>query len=323
MNKFDLEIVLITFNRLSFLKRTMEFLFAANSPVKDLPITVLDNCSTDGTSEYLQSLYQEHKNLKVIRNGINIGANLNIARAFEITSHTYFWIICDDDTYNWNAWQELENALEENPDLVIVNKEFTKGDISFSKMVRLLTFLPAAVYKRAAVLPSAIKNIYYNAESWFPHLAAICEVINNDGKICTLKNDLILTGGQSFDTTFVKKADKTLALKSRMIFFEIGYFENLSLLKDPKKRAAAVEDFCANGRSFFRNISDVCKQNIIEHNNYIKNYATIFTVCNFWQKIRFLFALILTNIRFYLLYPKYAKIQKKYFNKIEKNNELS
>ena len=323
MNKFDLEIILITFNRLSFLKRTMEFIFAANSPVKELPITVLDNCSTDGTSEYLQSLSQKHKNVKIIRNQMNIGGNLNIAHAFETASHTYFWVICDDDTYNWNAWDEVEKALSQKPDLVIVNTEFTKGDISFPKMVRLLTFVPASIFRREAVLPAAIKNIYYNAENWFPQTAAVCEVINKNGKICSIKNDLVITGSQDYDPTFANKLDKALAWKSKLIFFEVGYLGSLFLIDDPKKRAEAVEHFCTNNHSFLYNMLTVCKQNIIENKNDIKNYAVIFRVCNFWQKIRFLLALIIANLRFLLLYPKYNKRRKKYFDRIENTDKIS
>ena len=323
MNKFDLEIILITFNRLPFLKRTMGFLFNENSPVKNLPITVLDNCSTDGTSEYLQQLSLKHNNLKIIRNKINIGGNLNIARAFETASHTYFWILCDDDTYDWKYWPELEKALSQKPDLVIVNTEHTKGDVSFAKMMRLLTFVPASVFRREAILPSAVKNIYYNAENWFPQTAAVCEVINKHGKICTLKNNLIITGAQNYDPTFANKTDKTLSWKSRLIFFEVGYLGSLYLINDPVKRADAVEHFCANKHSFLYNMIAVCKQNIIENKNYVKNYAVILSVCNFWQKVRFLLALAIAHIRFYLLYPKYNKKRKKYLQKIEDNSKVA
>lgn len=323
MNKFDLEIILITFNRLPFLKRTLDFVFAENSPIKDFPITVLDNASTDGTIAYLQELSAKYNNLKIIRNNINIGGNLNISKAFEIANHTYFWVICDDDTYAWQHWGELEQALSQKPDLVIVNTETIKGNPSFSKMMHLLTFVPACIYRREFVLPAAIKNIYYNAENWFPHLAAVCEVINKEGKICTLQNNLIVTGGQNYDPTFSYKADKTLALESRLIFFEIGYLASLSLLKDAQKRAQAVENFANNKHSFFHNIISVCKQNIIEAQNSAKNYQTIFNVCNFWQKIRFIFAVIIANIQFYLLYPKYNKKRKKYLKRVQDTNIIA
>ena len=318
MNKFDLEIILITFNRLPFLKRTMGFLFDKNSPVKDLPITVLDNCSTDGTNAYLQTLSAKHKNLKIIKNNFNIGGNLNIAKAFETASHTYFWVICDDDTYNWKYWPRLEEALSQQPDLIIVNTEHTKGDVSFPKMVRLLTFVPASIYKRATILPAAIKNIYYNAENWFPHLAAVCEVINKNGKIRTLKNNLVITGkDQDFDRTFNNHADKTLALKSRLIFFEIGYLSSLSLINDPKKRTEAVEDYGVNNHSFFDNMMGLAKRNLIYHRNSLRNYMQVFYVCNFWQKVRFCCAIIIVHLRFCLLYPKYNKRKKEHLMKVE------
>lgn len=323
MNKFDLEIILITFNRLPFLKRTMEFIFNENSPIKNFPITVLDNSSTDGTADYLQTLSIKYNNLKVVRNKVNIGGNLNIARAFEIASHTYFWILCDDDTYNWEHWTELEDALSKKPDLVIVNTELTKRKLSFPEMMRLLTFVPASVYRKESVLPFAIKNIYYNAKNWFPHLAAVCEIVNKEGKIHALKNNLILAGKQVADPTFSMKSDKTLAPKTRLIFFEIGYLASLSMLNDAKKRADAVEHFCVNSHSFLHNIMSVCKQNIIENEDCFNNYAQLFDVCNFWQKIRLCFAIIVTHLRFYLLYPKYNKRRKNYSKRVEESNNIS
>ena len=83
MLKDTLEIILITYNRKPFLQNTFKQLLAETSPVKDLDITVLDNCSTDGTSDYLKELCSKHPNIKHVRHNRNIGGNANIARAIE------------------------------------------------------------------------------------------------------------------------------------------------------------------------------------------------------------------------------------------------
>ena len=62
--KTTLEIILITYNRKSHLRETLNWLFAENSPVKDLDITILNNKSTDGTTELIEEYKKtlsEHK----------------------------------------------------------------------------------------------------------------------------------------------------------------------------------------------------------------------------------------------------------------------
>ena len=49
----NIDIIIITYNRFKYIKRTLGYLFDENSPIKDYEMTVLDNCSTDGTSEFL------------------------------------------------------------------------------------------------------------------------------------------------------------------------------------------------------------------------------------------------------------------------------
>ena len=108
-----LGIVLITYNRKNFLEETFNQIFADNSPIKNFDITVLNNNSTDGTSELINDYCKKFPNLKHVINKINIGGNANIAKAFaEYSNKDYIWVICDNDTYDWSAWQEVENAIK-------------------------------------------------------------------------------------------------------------------------------------------------------------------------------------------------------------------
>ena len=95
--KDKLEIIIVTYNRKVSLEGTLSQLFAPESPVKDLDITVLDNKSTDGTFEVVRQFCKKHQNLKHVVNNRNIGGNGNIARAFETAKKEYVWVLCDDD----------------------------------------------------------------------------------------------------------------------------------------------------------------------------------------------------------------------------------
>ena len=59
--KDKLDIVLITYNRKNCLQKTFEQIFAENSPIKDFDITILNNASTDGTSEFIEKYCKHSK----------------------------------------------------------------------------------------------------------------------------------------------------------------------------------------------------------------------------------------------------------------------
>ena len=106
--KNKLDIILITYNRKKFLTRTLEQIFSEKSPIKNLDITILNNVSTDGSTELINEYCQKFPNIKHVIHNHNIGGNANIARAFEIASKDYVWVLCDDDFYNWENWAEIE-----------------------------------------------------------------------------------------------------------------------------------------------------------------------------------------------------------------------
>ena len=54
-----LEIFIPTYNRKPYIKHTLTQLTAADSPVKDCSITVLDNASEDGSSEVIADFAEE------------------------------------------------------------------------------------------------------------------------------------------------------------------------------------------------------------------------------------------------------------------------
>ena len=53
-----LDIFLITYNRAPYLKKTLEQLFSAESPIKNFPITIIDNNSTEIFKNYENIKYE-------------------------------------------------------------------------------------------------------------------------------------------------------------------------------------------------------------------------------------------------------------------------
>lgn len=122
MLKDKLEVFLITYNRKKYLEHTLKMLYSRNSPVRDFQITILDNKSTDGSSELIDKYIKDFPHTRHVIHNRNIGGNANIARCYELAKKEYFWILCDDDEIDWDGWDGVEKAImEENADVVVVS----------------------------------------------------------------------------------------------------------------------------------------------------------------------------------------------------------
>ncbi len=106
----ELELTLITYNRADALARTLEQL--ATSPFAACRLTVLDNCSTDGTAGGVRGLRAERfPELRVVRHARNIGAEANYLRALETMERPYGWVLCDDDDLDFSDCDDVIAAI--------------------------------------------------------------------------------------------------------------------------------------------------------------------------------------------------------------------
>ena len=92
-----LDIVIPAYNRDSKLSSTLSSLL----PQLDdrARLIVIDNASTDQTKLVVKQAQLDYPSLGIdyVRNSVNIGANANILRAFEVSSAKWLWVLGDDD----------------------------------------------------------------------------------------------------------------------------------------------------------------------------------------------------------------------------------
>ncbi len=324
MLKNNLEIILITFNRKNFLQKTLSSLLGEHSPVREIQLTILDNASTDGTGELLRQYAARYPNIKHIRNPKNIGPNANIVHAFELAQKPYVWVLCDDDEYDFSAFEEVVAAMEEKADLIVVNTEFTQGDATFPALYRLLTFLPAAIYKTSHITSEVLINMYNNLPNWFPHLAYTADMINHNNRhIVSVSSNIVKRGGEENNEWNDKTEDlssKTLPLTAKYSpflppsqkykFIEVGYLASCELIQDKHLRAQAVR-VCQPNKSLCRIFRNIIKQNIRYCQSFKGNYAIVGSVLNTKQKLLFFLQKTFSfyRIRFFFKHL-FASIQK-------------
>jgi glycosyltransferase involved in cell wall biosynthesis len=208
-----IEVIIITFNRVLSLRRTLEAIKV--SSLASLKITVLDNCSTDGTSEFLEDIARERTlNLFNIRNSVNIGACANVMRAYEIATEEYIWLLCDDDNYNFSTFSDVVNAIDVyKPDLILVGSHKNEtsehmfpgklgfpieaNNLSNTDFLLLLTFLPSSIIKTKKIKSCDFQVGYLLASTYFPQFFWISKVENENWIIFIMPSFLVtrpLTG---------------------------------------------------------------------------------------------------------------------------------
>ena len=240
--KEELDIFIITFNRANLLKKTLDSILA--SPICDYSVTVLDNCSSDDTMSLCQEYKSKYSNINYIRNHRNLGPAGNILKAMELASKKWLWILGDDDEYNWDAWDEIKNALESD-DYERLNTCWHDGAKSSDPCVLLneAGFTSTCIYKTKNITPIVMQNAYYLTLTWNPHSAIFLEVFNNGGKIYAPQQKLVIEN-MSKDYTKIVVPDEKLHPEIRA--FNVVYItlKIYQLVLDKKLRYKCNEVIC-------------------------------------------------------------------------------
>jgi abequosyltransferase len=176
----NITIAIPTYNRSFYLSRLLSRLSEVN--LRNAQILIVDNCSTDDTEEVVQKYASGiFKNIvKYCKNSVNIGAEANILRCFELADTEWLWIIGDDDIPVINCMDILYNVIVPRQDCQYFNFATTilalrtarRSGFITSGIAELVThldcysnflFISAGIYKRPSFLkylPNAYRYIY-------------------------------------------------------------------------------------------------------------------------------------------------------------------
>lgn len=112
----EVSCILVTYNRINLLKECLAALFKQSIPLSH--IYIVDNNSTDGTSEYLKTEIKGANNNCVVKClNKNIGGaggfEYGLKAAIKETNDQFFWIMDDDTIPNIDALKELLVAAKQ------------------------------------------------------------------------------------------------------------------------------------------------------------------------------------------------------------------
>jgi len=122
-NNMTLTIAIPTYNRPDKVLNTVKMLIPQLNG--NVQISILDNCSDINVKDYLEKSIQNLGSypINVIRHKVNIGADANFARCFELCDTPWIWTLGDDDLVIDNAIDIIlhEIQLYNNYDLIGFN----------------------------------------------------------------------------------------------------------------------------------------------------------------------------------------------------------
>ncbi|GAF26379.1 predicted glycosyltransferases [Moorella thermoacetica Y72] len=138
-------IIILTHNNIHFTRLCVESIFR-NTLWPNFELIIVDNASTDGTSEYLRELVQQHSNIRLILNEHNEGfAHANNQGIKESTGE--YIVLLNNDTIVTRGWLgRLIRHLESDPNIGMVGPvtnsvgNEAKIDVSYSSIEEMETF---------------------------------------------------------------------------------------------------------------------------------------------------------------------------------------
>jgi glycosyltransferase involved in cell wall biosynthesis len=164
MNAPILSITIPTYNRLARLSATLATVLPQLRD--DVELLVSDNCSSDGTWDYLQQL---PSSVRSMRQWQNVGAERNILQCLSNARGQYVWLLCDDDIPSADAVGEILSGIVEyrEPPLIYLRSSLASacrlpnpdnrfwleetGDQFLTDIASWITFCSSIVVRRDCV----------------------------------------------------------------------------------------------------------------------------------------------------------------------------
>lgn len=171
-----INIVIVTYNRLNLLKEAVSA--AVNQTYKAHKIFIVDNCSTDGTDDFLRSL--EHDQITVTRTQRNIGGAGGFAEGVRLCENSgnydYLMLIDDDAILSLDCLEALASAIDKHPSVP-----------AFSTVVRTNGEIDTGHRQRFA--PRLLARLSNVPKEEFEHDYFVCDVATFCG--IAIKNSVI------------------------------------------------------------------------------------------------------------------------------------
>ena len=165
-------VVIVTFNRLALLKECLNAVLSQTYDVNK--VFVVDNCSTDGTEEFLKT--STDKRVTVFRTSDNIGGAGGFAEGVRICEESgdydYVMLIDDDAILASDCIEKIADAIKAKPNYPAYSTVVqTKGQIGADHRQK---FVPKLLARLANITEQEYANAYFECD-----VASFCGMVVN------------------------------------------------------------------------------------------------------------------------------------------------
>jgi len=128
MARPKLSVCIATYNRAGFVAETLHSIL--RQLTREVELIVVDGASPDNTREVVTRIAAHYPALHYHREEVNSGVDGDYDKAVGYSEGEYCWLMTDDDLLLPGAVDQVLAALEQRPDLVVVNAEVRSKDLT-------------------------------------------------------------------------------------------------------------------------------------------------------------------------------------------------
>ncbi len=203
-NNVLLTIAVPTYNRIECLKDLLPELIQQCKLYPEIEIFISDNCSTDGTAEYVTGLTAANSQVRFGVNSVNVGADANFIVCVENARGKYVWLFGDDEVLCKGAIDRIMGILRTcTASLIVVGFDqrlgYTESQFfaTFSEYVNSVN--PNQLMEQTLITCNIFLKNIFNIQiarkrimSNLGHMYAIFDSLKKQGSVC-LVSDQIFT----------------------------------------------------------------------------------------------------------------------------------
>ena len=122
--------------------------------LRDMEIVVVDDCSTDGTWEVLQTYHDSR--LRLVRNERNLGLFGNFNRSLQLAQGKYICFLCSDDKLHPNCLTPEIEMMEQHENVVLLSTYGRRVDEHGNILGMQANHFPPGIYDGESAITGAL-----------------------------------------------------------------------------------------------------------------------------------------------------------------------
>jgi glycosyltransferase involved in cell wall biosynthesis len=272
----NITVCLLTYNHIELIPSCLDSIL--NQTLENFEFIISDDCSTDGTWEYLVKIASVYKNIKLLRPDTNLGMSGNANFAISHCNTEFIAMLHHDDIYDPNLLKDWFSIISKSPDIGFV---FNSYGIENSTHIY------------SCPIPEVIDGHVFLENYLFPFWGSPVR-----GTSMLRKSAIELVGGFREKFSFLSDIDLYMRISR---FFKVGYCNKPLICMRIQRPDYYPADYDLYSFSWNRIklLHNIHAQNRLEYysNSRIKNYLK-------WNIFRFRLNFDTLKWLIYLVYKK-------------------